>query len=144
MIGDDLEQLPFRESAEELLAMWRAGEYKNPKDAIVDCRTLLYAVPGEHAAYRPMLEAILAEATRRLAEIAPHDAILATPSAVAAAAPSRAVPKKRAPRTRAKAARGKPAKAKAKAKGKTPRRKPKPPKRRAARKASPPRNKRSK
>jgi hypothetical protein len=64
----DDDKPPFRESAEVLIAMWRANEYKDAKDAVQDCKALLYAVPPEHAGYRPRLEGILEEALMRLVE----------------------------------------------------------------------------
>src|ERR1700722_10298039 len=68
---DTEDKPPFRESAEVLLAMWKAGDYPNLADAVQDCKALLYAVPPEHASYRPQLEAILEEATVRLRPLAP-------------------------------------------------------------------------
>ncbi len=76
---DSEDKPPFRESAEVLLAMWKAGDYPNLADAVQDCKALLYAVPPEHASYRPQLEAILEEATVRLATLAAARAAMPDP-----------------------------------------------------------------
>src|ERR1700722_16727019 len=76
---DTEDKPPFRESAEVLLAMWKAGDYPNLADAVQDCKALLYAVPPEHASYRPQLEAILEEATVRLATLAAARAAMPDP-----------------------------------------------------------------
>jgi hypothetical protein len=76
---DTSDKPPFRESAEVLLAMWSAGEYPNPSDAVQDCKALLYAVPPEHASYRPQLEAILQEAIAKAAELAAARAAMPDP-----------------------------------------------------------------
>jgi hypothetical protein len=80
--NDTSDKPPFRESAEVLLAMWKAGEYPNPSDAVQDCKALLYAVPPEHASYRPQLEAILEEATVQAAKLAAARAAMPDPPSV--------------------------------------------------------------
>ena len=102
---DTTDKPPFRESAEVLLAMWNAGEYPNPSDAVQDCKALLYAVPPEHASYRPQLEAILEAAIAQAATLAAARAAMPDPPSMrslptkkrAAAAPAPAAPKKTLP-----------------------------------------------
>jgi hypothetical protein len=110
--NDTSDKPPFRESAEVLLAMWRTGEYPNPSDAVQDCKALLYAVPPEHASYRPQLEAILEEAVLRAAELAAARAAMPDPPSVPRMTPQRppvAVRKAAPPAPAKKAAPKKPA-----------------------------------
>jgi hypothetical protein len=59
--------------ADEILQMWRADEYDNYKDAILDVRSMLAKPPKDQEARVSRLEKMLAKATRELAKLAAKD-----------------------------------------------------------------------